>query len=134
MDVGPSPVGLDHCRHPGGNDDGHIRYRLIVNVLADIDAVTLAIVIIIVVVIKQRRVLHAHQPLCAPPQRRLQHPDQPLVLAPSPVINASAVAERVVDVSPQIAAWKKGRAIKTEPKILVFRRNSPYYNSLWAIV
>ncbi len=52
MDVGPSPVVLDHCRRPGGNDDGHIRYRLIVNVVADIDAVILAIVIIIVVVIE----------------------------------------------------------------------------------
>ncbi len=134
MDVGPSPVVLDHCRRPGGNDDGHIRYRLIVDVVADIGAVTLAIVIIIVVVIKQRCVLHAHQPLCAPPQRRLQHPDQPLILAPSPVINASAIAECVVDVSPRIAAWKKGRAIKTKPKILVFRRNTPYYNLLWAIV
>ena len=132
MDVGPSPVVLDHCRRPGGNDDGHIRYRLIVDVVADIDAVILAIVIVIV--IEQRRVLHAHQPLCAPPGRRLQHPDQPLILAPSPVINASAVTERVVDVSPQIAAWKKGRAIKMEPKILVFRRNTPYYNSLQAIV
>ncbi len=134
MDVGPSPVVLDHCRRPGGNDDGHIQYCLIVDVVADIDAVILAIVIIIVVVIEQRRVLHAHQPLCAPPQQRLQHPDQPLVLAPSPVINASADAEHVVDVSPRIAAWKKGRAIKTEPKILVFRRNTPYYKSLWAIV
>ncbi len=134
MDVGPSPVVIDHCRHPGGNNDGHIRYHLIIDVVADIDAVILAIVIIIVVVMEQRRVLHAQQPLCAPPQQRLQHPDQPLVLAPSPVINASADAERVVDVSPQIAARKKGRAIKTEPKILVFRRNTPYYNSLWAIV
>jgi hypothetical protein len=134
VDVGPSPVVLDHCRHSGGNNNGHIRYRLIVDVVADMDAVILAIAIIIVVIIKQRRVLHAHQPLCAPPQGRLQHPNQPLVLAPSPVINASAVAERVVDVSPRIAAWKKGRAIKTEPKILVFRRNTLYYNSLWAIV
>ncbi len=134
MDVGPSPVVLDHCHSPGGNDDGHIRYCLIVDVVTDINAIILEIVIIIVVVIEQRRVLHAHQPLCAPPQRRLQHPDQPLVLAPSPVIKASAVAERVVDVSPQIATWKKGRAIKTEPKILVFRRNTLYYNSLWAIV
>jgi hypothetical protein len=133
MDVGPSPVVLDHCRHPGGNDDGHIRYRLILNVVADIDAVTLAIVIIIVVVIKQRCVLHAHQPLCAPPQQCLQHLDQPLVLMPSPVINTSAVAKRIVDMSPRIAAWKKGRAIKTEPKILVFRRNMLYYNLLWAI-
>ncbi len=64
----PSPVVLDHCRHPGGNNDGHIQYRLIIDVVADIDAVTLAIVIIIVVVIKQRQVLHAYQPLCAPPQ------------------------------------------------------------------
>ncbi len=134
MDVGPSPVVLDHCRRPSGNDDGHIRYRLIVDVIADIDAVILVIVIIIVVVIKQRRILHAHQPLCAPPQQRLQHPDQPLVLAPSPVINASAVAEHVVDVSPRIATRKMGRAIKTEPKILVFRCNTPYYNLLWAIV
>jgi hypothetical protein len=82
VDVGPSPVLLDHCHHPSGNDDGHIRYRLIVDVVADIDAVILAIVIIIVVIIKQRRVLHAHQPLCAPPQLCLKHPDQPLVLAP----------------------------------------------------
>ena len=134
MDVGPSPVVLDHCRRPGGNDDGHIRYLLIIDVVVDINAVTLAIVIIIVVVIKQRRVLHAHQPLCAPPQRRLQHPDQPLVLAPSPVINASAVVECIMDVSPRISAWKNVRAIKTEPKILVFKRNTPYYNSLWAIV
>ncbi len=71
MDVGTSPVVLDHCRRPGGNDDGHIRYRLIVDVVADIDAVILVIVIIIVVVIEQRRILHAHQPHCAPPQRRL---------------------------------------------------------------
>ncbi len=76
MDVGPSPVVLDHCRRPGGNNDGHIRYRLIIDVVADINAVILAIVIIIVVVIEQRRILHAHQPLCAPPQRCLQHPDQ----------------------------------------------------------
>ncbi len=87
MDVGPSPVVLDHCRRPGGNDDGHIGYRLIINVVADIAAVILAIIIIIIVVIKQRRVLHAHQPLCTPPQRRLQHPDQPLLLAPSPLMH-----------------------------------------------
>ncbi len=92
VDVGPSPVVLDHCRRPGGNDDVHIRYRLIVDVVADIDAVILAIIIIIVVVIEQRHVLHAHQPLCAPPQRRLQHPDQPLVLAMSAaVVTAVAV-------------------------------------------
>ncbi len=130
MDVGPSPVvlDLDHCRRPGGNNDGHIRYRLIADVVSDIDAVILTIVIIIVVVIEQRRVLHAHQPLCAPPQQRLQHPDQPLVLTPLPVINTSAGAERVVDVCPRIAAWKKGRTIKTEPRILIFRRNTRYYN------
>ncbi len=92
MDVGPSPVVLDHCRPPGGNDGGHMRYRLIVDVVADIHAVTLAIVIIIVIVIKQQRVLHAHQLFCAPPQRRLQHTNQPLVLAPLPVINASTIA------------------------------------------
>ncbi len=59
MDVGPSPVVLDHRRighRPGGNDDGHIQYRLIIDVIADIDAVILVIIIIIVVVIKQRRV------------------------------------------------------------------------------
>jgi hypothetical protein len=134
MDVGPSPVVPDLCRRPGGNNNGHIRYCLIIDVIVDIDAVILAIVIIIVVIIKKRRVLHAYQPLCAPPQRRLQHPDQPLGLMPSPVINAPAIAKCVVDVSPQIAAWKKGRTIKTEPKILVFRRNTPYYNSLWAFV
>ncbi len=27
----------------------------------------------------------------------------------------------------------KGRAIKTEPRILVFRRNTRYYNSVWAV-
>jgi hypothetical protein len=78
VDIGPSPVVLDHCRRPGGNDDGHIRYCLIINVVTDIDAVILVIAIIIVVIIEQRRVLHAHQPLCAPPQQRLQHPNQPL--------------------------------------------------------
>ncbi len=124
MDVGPSPVVLDHCRHLGGNDDGHIQYRLIVDVIADINAVILTIVIIIIVVIEQRRVLHAHQPLCASPQQCLQHPDLPLVLTPLPVINASAIAKRVVDVSPRIAAWKKGRTMKTEPRILIFRRNT----------
>ncbi len=59
MDVGPSPVVLNHQRishRPGGNDDGHIQYRLIIDVVADIDAVILAIVIIIVVVVEQRRV------------------------------------------------------------------------------
>ncbi len=65
MDVGPSPVVLDHCRRPGGNDDRHIRYPLIADVFADINAVILAIVIIIIVIIEQRRVLHTHQPLCA---------------------------------------------------------------------
>ncbi len=69
MDVGPSPVVLDHCRHPGGNGDGHVRYRLIVDVVAVIDAVILAIVIIIIVIIiEQQCILHAHQPLWAPPQ------------------------------------------------------------------
>jgi hypothetical protein len=53
---------------PGGNDDGHIRYRLIIDVVADIKAGFLAIIIIIVIIIKQQRVLHAHQPICAPPQ------------------------------------------------------------------
>ncbi len=59
MDVGPSPVVLNHRQighRPGGNDDGHIQYRLIIDVVADINAVILAIVIIIVVVVKQRRV------------------------------------------------------------------------------
>jgi hypothetical protein len=76
-DLDSSPVILDHQgigHRPGSNDD------------VDIDAVILAIVIIIVVIIEQRRVLHAHQPLCAPPQQRLQHPDQPLILAPSPLV------------------------------------------------
>ncbi len=27
----------------------------------------------------------------------------------------------------------KGRAIKTEPRILVFRCNTRYYNSVWAV-
>jgi hypothetical protein len=133
VDVGPSPVVLDHCRRPDSNNNGHIRYCLIVDVVADIYAVILAIVIIIVIVIEQQHILHAHQPLWAPPQWRLQHPDQPLVLAPSPVINASAVAKRIMDMSPRIATWKKGRTIKTEPRILIFRRNTQYYNSVWAV-
>jgi hypothetical protein len=32
------------------------------------------------------------------------------------------------------ACWKNGIAIKTEPRIIfVFRHNTPYYNSVWAI-
>jgi hypothetical protein len=86
VDVGPSPVVLDHCCRPGGNDDGHIQYCLIIDVVADIDAGFLAIIIIIVVIIEQQRILHAHQLICAPPQQRLQHPNQPLVLVPSPLM------------------------------------------------
>ncbi len=59
MDVGPSPVVLNHRRighRPGGNDEGHIQYCLIIDVVGDIDAVILTIVIIIVVVVEQRRV------------------------------------------------------------------------------
>jgi hypothetical protein len=59
VDVGPSPVVLNHRRighHPGNNDNGHIQYCLIIDIVADIDAVILAIVIIIVVVVEQRRV------------------------------------------------------------------------------
>jgi hypothetical protein len=60
VDVGPSPVVLDHRRighRPGGKDNGHIQYRLIIDVIADIDAVILAIIIfIVVVVVEQRRV------------------------------------------------------------------------------
>ena len=57
MDVGPSPVVLNHQRighRPSGNDDGHIQHCLIINVVADIDAVILANVIFIVIVVKQR--------------------------------------------------------------------------------
>jgi hypothetical protein len=59
VDVGPSPVVLNHQRighRPGGNDNGHIQYCLIIDVIADINAVILAIVIIIVVVVEQRRI------------------------------------------------------------------------------
>jgi hypothetical protein len=59
MDVGPSPVVLNHRRighRPSGNDDGHIQYCLIIDVVADIDAVILANVIFIVIVVEQRRV------------------------------------------------------------------------------
>ena len=31
------------------------------------------------------------------------------------------------------ACWKKGSAIKTEPRILVFRRLTRYYNLVWAV-
>jgi hypothetical protein len=31
------------------------------------------------------------------------------------------------------ACWKKGSTIKTEPRILVFRRNTRYYNLVWAV-
>ena len=57
MDVGPSPVVLNHLRighRPSGNDDGHIQHCLIIDVVADIDAVILANVIFIVIVVKQR--------------------------------------------------------------------------------
>ena len=32
------------------------------------------------------------------------------------------------------SCWEKGSAIKTEPRILVFRLNTRYYNSVWALV
>ena len=59
MDVGPSPVVLNHQRigHLSvSNDDGYIQYCLIIDVVADIDVVTLANVIFIVVVVEQRHV------------------------------------------------------------------------------
>jgi hypothetical protein len=31
------------------------------------------------------------------------------------------------------ACWKKGSAIKAEPRILVFRRLTRYYNLVWAV-
>jgi hypothetical protein len=62
LDVVPSPVVLNHRRigrRPGGKDDGHIQYCLIIDVVADIDAGILTIVIFIVVgvvVLEQRRI------------------------------------------------------------------------------
>jgi hypothetical protein len=59
VDVGPSSVILNHQRighRPGGKDDGHIQYCLIIDIVADIDAVILAIIIIIIIVVEQRRV------------------------------------------------------------------------------
>ena len=59
MDVGPSPVVLNHQRigHLSvSNDDGYIQYCLIINIVADIDVVILVNVIFIVIVVKQRHV------------------------------------------------------------------------------
>ena len=59
MDVGPSPVVLNHQRigHLSvSNDDGYIQYCLIIDIVADIDVVILANVIFIVVVVEQRHV------------------------------------------------------------------------------
>ena len=68
MDVGPSPVVLIHRRigHcPGGKDNWHIQYRLIIDVVADIDVVILAIVIFfVVIVVEQRRVRRLGFALC----------------------------------------------------------------------
>jgi hypothetical protein len=55
--VGPSPVVHNHQRigrHPGGKEDGHIQYRLIIDVVADINAVILPIVIVVVVIVVEQ--------------------------------------------------------------------------------
>ncbi len=60
------------------------------------------------------------------------------------VMAARSVADGGIDVDdPAAAAMSaddaassmlgKGRAIKMEPRILVFRRNTRYYNSVWAV-
>jgi len=52
------------------------------------------------------------------------------------VTAARTVADGGIDgsppqrVSPHASSWKKGIAIKMEPRILVFRRNRRYYNSV----
>jgi hypothetical protein len=61
--------------------------------------------------------------------------------AAATVMAARTVADGGIDGPPpdeyphmqHPACWKKGIAIKTEPRILVFRRNTRYYNSVWAV-
>ncbi len=60
------------------------------------------------------------------------------------VMAARSVADGGIDVDDPAAAaisaddaassmLGKGRAIKMEPRILVFRHNMRYYNSVWAV-
>ena len=61
--------------------------------------------------------------------------------AAATVMAARTVADGGIDGAPpdeyphmqHPASWKKESAIKTEPRILVFRRSTQYYNSVWAI-
>jgi hypothetical protein len=64
--------------------------------------------------------------------------------AAATVMAARSVADGGIDVDDPAAAaisaddaassmLEKGRAIKTEPRILVFRFNMRYYNSVWAV-
>ncbi len=64
--------------------------------------------------------------------------------ATATVTAARSVANGGIDVDDPAAAaisaddaassmLGKGRAIKTEPRILVFRRNTRYYHSMWAV-
>ncbi len=64
--------------------------------------------------------------------------------AAATVTAARSVADGGIDVDDPAAAaisaddaassmLGKGRAIKTEPRILVFRRNTRYYNTVWAV-
>ncbi len=47
------------------------------------------------------------------------------------VDNPAAAAMSADDAASSIL--EKGSTIKTEPRILVFRRNTRYYNSVWAV-
>ena len=61
--------------------------------------------------------------------------------AAATVTAARTVADGGIDGAPpdeyphmqHPACWKKESAIKTEPRILVLRRSTRYYNSVWAI-
>ncbi len=64
--------------------------------------------------------------------------------AAATVMAAGLVANGGIDVDNPAAAamlqmmqhpacWEKGSTIKVELRILVFRRNTRYYNSVWAV-
>ena len=158
MYVGPSPVVLNHRQighRPGGKDNGHIQYRLIIDFDADIDAVILMIIIfIVVVVVEQRRVRRLAFAL----GDVLRHPVVDVIVVvvatfSQDAVSAAAtwgaaaaissVADDGIDVDDPEAATRsddaassmqeKGNSNKTEWRIFVFRRLTQYYNSVWAI-
>ncbi len=60
------------------------------------------------------------------------------VMAAGPVANGgidfdNPAAAAMSQMMQHPACWKKGSTLKAELRILVFRRNTRYYNSVWAV-